>query len=99
MLLIICFILSTLLFIKSVSTVNQIVNVNVHGESLIYKSKLPMISINTATKEELMTLPNIGDVLAERIVQARPYSSIEELRNINGIGIKTMSLIRELIKL
>jgi competence protein ComEA len=37
------------------------------------------ISINSATLEELDTLPGIGKVTAEKIIQNRPYKSVEEL--------------------
>ncbi len=48
------------------------------------------VNINTASRAELMTLPNIGEVLAERIVEYReengPFFCPEELMNVPGIG-------------
>ena len=48
------------------------------------------INLNTCTKEELMTVPNIGLSKAEAIIKYRiengSFKSIEELKNINGIG-------------
>lgn len=38
-----------------------------------------MISINTASAAELESLPGVGSVIAEKIIAARPYSSLEEL--------------------
>ena len=56
------------------------------------------IDINTATKEELTELPRIGEVTAERIVAWReengPFSSTEELMNIQGIGERVFERIR-----
>jgi competence ComEA-like helix-hairpin-helix protein len=53
------------------------------------------IPINRAEKEILSTLPGIGPVLAERIIQRRedrgPYRSKDELLNISGIGPKKLA--------
>lgn len=55
------------------------------------------ISINRAGKEEFMALPGIGEVLAERIVAYRdehgPFTSFEELLNVEGIGKKRLEEI------
>ncbi len=44
------------------------------------------ININAASKEQLVTLPGIGDALADRILAARPYSSLDGLKEVEGIG-------------
>lgn len=50
------------------------------------------INLNTATKEDLMTLNGIGEVLAERILAYREqyggFDSVEELMQVEGIGEK-----------
>lgn len=59
------------------------------------------ININTATKEEFMALPGIGEVLADRILAYREengaFSSVEGLMNVEGIGEKRMEELLELI--
>ena len=48
------------------------------------------LDLNTATEEELDTLPGIGEELARRIVEYRetsgPFESVEEIMEVSGIG-------------
>jgi competence protein ComEA len=58
------------------------------------------ININTSTKEQLMSLPGIGEVLAERILEYREgklFNTIEDIKNVSGIGDKKFESIKELI--
>lgn len=59
-----------------------------------------LIDINTASIDIIMSLPGIGEVYANRIIEYRntkKFSSIEEIKNIEGIGDKTFEKIKELI--
>ena len=61
------------------------------------------VLINQAGKKEFMALPGIGEVLAKRIIRYReengPFSSVEELLNVEGIGKKRLEEIMDLITL
>ena len=47
---------------------------------------LTFIDLNTATQAELETLPDIGPVLAQRVISARPFGDLEDLKRVPGIG-------------
>lgn len=53
------------------------------------------IDINTASKEELQKIIGVGPVIAERIIEARPFSSLYDLLRVKGIGEKTLEKIIE----
>jgi competence protein ComEA len=59
------------------------------------------IDINTATAEQLDSLPGIGPAFAQRIIEYRetngPFKSIEDITLVSGIGDATFAKIRDLI--
>lgn len=60
------------------------------------------VSLNTATVDQLDTLPGVGPVLAQHIIDYRTqhggYRSVDELREVNGIGERRFADLRNLVQ-
>jgi competence protein ComEA len=65
------------------------------------KKKIEIINVNTSKKDELIFLPNVGPVTAERIIRFREdfgvFKSIDDLTRVKGIGPKTLDKFRKYV--
>ena len=59
------------------------------------------VNINTAAEAELDTLPHVGPMMAQRIIDYRTsnglFASVDDLRNVTGIGDKTFEALKDLV--
>ena len=82
-------------------TVQSGYEVTAPGKRDIEAVSVEKVNINTATTEELEALPGIGETLAGRLVEYRgkngAFTAAEDLLEVEGIGEKTLSELREYI--
>ncbi|PJJ73913.1 competence protein ComEA [Sediminihabitans luteus] len=61
-----------------------------------------VVDVNTADVAALDTLPGVGPVLAQRIVDHRaqngPFATVDELADVSGIGPAVLAKIRDLVR-
>jgi competence protein ComEA len=58
------------------------------------------LDLNTATVEQLDTLPGVGEVTAQRIIayrEAHPFTSVDDLRQVSGIGDRRFEALKDLV--
>ena len=87
-----------------IRNINDMSNVEEHDNIIeIEEDNDGVISINDADLSKLKEIPGIGDVKANAIIMYREkkggFKSIEELKNVDGIGEKTFEKIKDSIKL
>lgn len=89
------------IYIPNIDEENSLENIDPNQSASQSPSKTSeLININTASKEELITLPNIGDKRADAIIEyrnANKFEKIEDIKNVTGIGDKFYEALKDLI--
>ncbi len=71
------------------------------ASGVVFAEDKAKININTATVEELTLLKGIGEKKAHSIIEHRkeagPFATIEDLKNVKGVGGKIFNKIKDLI--
>lgn len=79
---------------------NAILNEGTNNKST---QNTTMVNINTASKEELDTLPGVGPATADKIIEYREtngqFNSIEDIKNVRGIGEAKFSKMQSRIQI
>jgi len=56
------------------------------------------VNINSATQEELESVPGIGPTRAAQIIAGRPWGSVDELEELNDVGPRQVEELRPFLK-
>ena len=76
-------------------------NIIIEENTVSSNNSTQTININKATEKEFETLPGIGPSLASKIIEYRnqngKFESIEDIKNVNGIGDNKYEKIKDLI--
>lgn len=89
------------IYIPNINEENLLENTDRNQEALpVGNTASSLVNINTANKDDLMSLPNIGDKRADAIIEYRKtqkFEKIEDIKNVTGIGEKYYEALKDLI--
>jgi DNA uptake protein ComE-like DNA-binding protein len=55
------------------------------------------VNVNTADIATLATVPGVGEALAHRIISGRPYTKVDDLLRVSGIGARSLDELRPFV--
>lgn len=58
-----------------------------------------VVEINSASRADLMRLPHVGETLANRIIERRPYRRLTDLLEVDGIGPSTYRALKPMLRI
>ena len=73
------------------------INSSVMGAGALQASQNGLININTGSSTELDSLPGVGPVTSSKIIQNRPYQTVEDLLSKKVVSSKVFSQIKDKI--
>jgi competence protein ComEA len=85
------------IYIPSVSERKLISSGSATGNNSNNPQVSSKVNINSASKDELDTLPGVGAATADKIIAARPFTTVEDIQNVSGIGEATFAKLKDLI--
>ena len=77
------------------SIIEQKLDALLDGAPVYGPEPLPVLNINTATRDELMQIDGVGEVTADRIIQFRPYAAVEDLADLYRVTLDTIAKWQE----